>query len=130
MTSHRLNKLTRRLGRELGLVQEGWQLAAEFNADLESAAAVAWEPSRRCAFIEIRPLPALQNDIGPHDSMRRIPVTYTLVHELLHLRLEGHLSQEEAEDSPTRTPAFEWALDKVARSICKGLLRRGKVTPL
>ena len=40
MTDRQLTKLARRLGRELGLAQEGWELAAVFNPDLTGVAAV------------------------------------------------------------------------------------------
>jgi hypothetical protein len=104
----------------LGL--EGWEIHVHKSRQLRSAAACTWEPGRKFAIIEIWPSAQLMVDLGPHHEFLEYATAFTLLHELLHIRLEGHLTEEDAAASQTRCPAFEWALDMVATALLRGLL--------
>ena len=122
MTKRQLRYLTSFLLDVLNLSLEGWVVKVERKPHLSSAAACTWEPGRRYGLVALWPAKKLREDLGGAHEFRRYPTAFTLLHELLHIRLEGHLTEPEAEESPTRSPHFEWALDQIATTILRGLL--------
>ena len=111
----------------LGLTGEGWTIGHSTDRKQRNLAQIDWEPSRRAAHITLRPHGDIYLDA--HKHQRPYALALTLTHELLHLRLEGHMEPEEAVLSPHHTPAFEYAVDSLAWVLVTGLVTAGLIDP-
>jgi hypothetical protein len=130
MKTSKLTSILKLLMSELHLREEGWGVKLIIDPDLETVGEVEWEPARKSATIKMWPEAKIQKDaVNEVDWIRDHAVVYTLIHELLHLRLEGHLDQDVAAKGTHPTPLFEWAIDMLARSILRGLIARKLVLP-
>ena len=120
-----LQTLTNKLATELGLTQEGWQITVQTKRKLKNLAQTSWEPSRRSGIIVLRTQKAIYEDTKALPKLFPYAVAYTILHELLHVRLEGHTEIADIEETTYRLPAFEWALDKLAETLVLGFVSRG-----
>lgn len=125
MTIANLRKIGRAIEKELNLFSEGWVIEYRYNARIDVLANASWEPSRHSARIQIKSHAAVYTDSLYDAEMAQYAVACTLCHELLHVRLEGHLEMEEMNTMGYHTPAFEWSLDQLAKVVVSGMVSRG-----
>ena len=107
MTNKQLSTLVRREARRLRL--DGWTFDASWGDAGGSSATISIEPEYQTATLVVAP-PETLAEVGKDFA----PLKETIIHELLHVRLEGHRTQTGKYD-----PAYELGLNIVAELLGK-----------
>lgn len=111
-----LRRLGRYWQRRLGLPH--WSITYTFEELVEGGLGFSrWDPHTQEATVKISPTLNLERykDRG---------VEATLIHELLHIVWQGHMTEEEIEE-PLNT-LIEVAINRIADALCRTKVRRGK----
>src|SRR5687768_10401252 len=118
ITSRTLSDLSKAWMQRLGLTDWLPRTTVRFGAAEEMAGNVGyceWSAERKSALVLIAKLPALAQD-SPELPVERV-LEETLVHELLHIRIEGHRFTP----LPYSTQ-YEAGLNEIAEALCQNSL--------